>query len=386
MMTAEFAVPTGKPEPGVSTGRERIISFDAAVPEIAERWRRWIADESWPRPKWFEGGSSPSDSKEYNAFLIGVVRSRYLELENDFRTVIGNFYDKPGTDLISAGRIFELLQHAREMLEAIRPDIFIVSGMLDLVERYLVWLYPVYIAIERLPWIDQRIDNLENLNREVLRKQIHQLFEMEPLPLGRLRALYEEVLAAWNRQTCEKAINGGLQIARLKTLRNWGGILLLILVFVCMLMARPESLSQFPVANMQEFSPGIAASVVAFGLSVMGAAGGFLSGLLHIRRTRVNLAQYQESVLSLQLKALVGAMVAVILFIFLSWEILPGIVVKTAGSYIVVAFLSGFSERYFLKLLSIEPDTGVLRTHSRSSMGPNGHDRLSNREQVRGDT
>ncbi len=58
--------------------------------------------------------------------------------------------------------------------------------------------------------------------------------------------------------------------------------------------------------------------------------------------------------LKLQLRPLIGALVALILYTFLSWQVLPGITIVNAGSYFVLAFLSGFSERYFLRVLKTE--------------------------------
>ncbi|OJJ16815.1 hypothetical protein BKI52_33465 [marine bacterium AO1-C] len=49
------------------------------------------------------------------------------------------------------------------------------------------------------------------------------------------------------------------------------------------------------------------------------------------------------------------------LFIFLSWQVLPGITVQSFGSYLLIAFLSGFSERYFLNLLQIDPQKGETK-------------------------
>jgi hypothetical protein len=96
---------------------------------------------------------------------------------------------------------------------------------------------------------------------------------------------------------------------------------------------------------------------------LMGAIGGFLSGLLQARSTQVTLAEYLENMLKLQLRPLVGALVALILYVLLSWQVLPGISMESAGSYFIIAFLSGFSERYFLRLLDIETGSGESREH-----------------------
>ena len=50
------------------------------------------------------------------------------------------------------------------------------------------------------------------------------------------------------------------------------------------------------------------------------------------------------------------AITALILLVMLSWNILSGILNSNPGSYVLAAFISGFSERYFLNLLKIEPE------------------------------
>jgi len=50
---------------------------------------------------------------------------------------------------------------------------------------------------------------------------------------------------------------------------------------------------------------------------------------------------------------LVGAAVAVTVYYLLSWRAVP-IDVTSAGTFLLVAFMSGFSERFFLKLLGLD--------------------------------
>ena len=55
-------------------------------------------------------------------------------------------------------------------------------------------------------------------------------------------------------------------------------------------------------------------------------------------------------------------MVALVLYSLLSWQVLPGITIEGAGSYFLIAFLAGFSERYFLRILDINVENGNGRT------------------------
>jgi hypothetical protein len=94
----------------------------------------------------------------------------------------------------------------------------------------------------------------------------------------------------------------------------------------------------------------------ALGVLVAGMMGGFLSGLLYSRSSRVTLADYQETMLKLALRPMVGGIIALALVVMLSWNLIPAIDPKNAGVFLLAAFLSGFSERYFLKLLDIQED------------------------------
>jgi hypothetical protein len=94
------------------------------------------------------------------------------------------------------------------------------------------------------------------------------------------------------------------------------------------------------------------------GVAVVGALGGFLSGLIQVRSSQITLGEYQESMLKLWLRPLVGALVPLVVFILLSWQIVPGVKVDNPGSQILFAFLAGFSERYFLTLLRLDSTDG----------------------------
>ena len=71
------------------------------------------------------------------------------------------------------------------------------------------------------------------------------------------------------------------------------------------------------------------------------------------------LSDFQENLKSSQLKLNIGALAALILFVFMSWQIIPGIDVKNAGTFIFLAFVAGFSEKFFLNLLNIDENSDI---------------------------
>jgi hypothetical protein len=92
----------------------------------------------------------------------------------------------------------------------------------------------------------------------------------------------------------------------------------------------------------------------AAAIVLMGMAGGFVSGFLQARRTLIQPPEYEIDKLKFWLKPLAGGLLALILYALLSWQIVPAIDVKNNGSYFLMALLSGFSERYFLKVLELD--------------------------------
>jgi len=94
--------------------------------------------------------------------------------------------------------------------------------------------------------------------------------------------------------------------------------------------------------------------IIAISIILIGASGAFLSGLLQVRGSRTTLLQYEESMIKQKLRLLIGSIVSLVSFLLLSWNALLGVVSETTGSFILIAFISGFLERYFLKLLKIE--------------------------------
>ena len=70
--------------------------------------------ENWPTPKWYAEGKARR-IQTYEEYFTFQLRARYSELENDFRSVLGNFPNI--ADVVTATRISDILQAARSNLE-----------------------------------------------------------------------------------------------------------------------------------------------------------------------------------------------------------------------------------------------------------------------------
>ena len=101
-----------------------------------------LKPENWPTPKWYVEGKARR-IQTYEEYLTIQLRVRYSELENYFRSVLGNFPD--AADIVTATRVSDILQAARGSLESETPEFLTLSSALDLVERRMVWFCPDWV-------------------------------------------------------------------------------------------------------------------------------------------------------------------------------------------------------------------------------------------------
>jgi hypothetical protein len=314
-----------------------------------------LKPENWPTPKWYNHKREPRKMQTFDEYFTFQLQSRYLVLENDLRTVLGNFW--ASADLITAQRINDLLKSTRESLEKTDPNLLVVSSALDLAEGYMVWLYPLDIAKARIDGVLLKLNALSFAGKQSLIEQLTNLSQAKDESLGQIRSVLDATITLINAQVIETQISRRLQITRLKSLRLWGLVILVMFLIGSPFVTNLSSTSDWPSQSIFGSSSIVFnAWMNAFAMLLVGAVGGFLSGLLQARSTQVTLTEYLEDMLKLQLKPLVGGIVALILYVVLSWQVLPGIKIENAGSYFIIAFISGFSERYFLRLLDIRTE------------------------------
>ena len=373
-------------------------------------------DVTWPKPKWLE-----KEKKSFLASLIenllikfkikqaGVghnykdyfashLRARYSQLVVDFRTIYPTYFDdkaKMRNVFPTSQILVQLLKSARESLEREnlrRHDLLVISNLLDLAEQCMVWIYPENISRVKSSSLCTRLKEIDPANRDDLIKKFG---DIEKISEKELYPLIEESTRACNKKDLEEKINTGLQIERLKALRSWGFVLLLVF---CISFPQVTVIGKWPnynnttatdkdiinnsIIKIIEKLPNISTSngflgvvlhpwiavivswTVALSIAVIGAIGGFLSGLLQIRSSKTSLALYEESVLLFHLRLIIGAFAALVSIMLLSWGVLSGIVGDKTSSYVLVAFFSGFSERYFLNLLNIKSDEEQITNSS----------------------
>jgi len=309
--------------------------------ERSTRAAQLLEPDNWPTPKWYMDGEARK-IQTYEEYFTFQLRARYSELENDFRSVLGNFPNF--ADLVTATRISDILHSARGNLERETAELLTLSSSLDLVERYMVWLCPPWVTKAKIEGIIPRLDVVPIEQRESLVKKLAYLAKAEREDYqGQLRSVLDDIIGSINSHTIQNRISMGLQVNRLRNLRFWGVIILFIFFVMSPLATNLANVLDWPSKSVADliklpiwlntFFPWLN----ALAMMTLGAVGGFLSGLLQAQSTSITFTKYLENMLKLQLRPLVGALVALIVYTLLSWQVLPGIKIENVGSYFLIA-------------------------------------------------
>ncbi len=326
--------------------------LSSAVASANSEMDKWHDEKAWKQPKWLkQTASEKSKNLGYQGYYLNSLRARYLRLEGDFRTAYSNFYNTPYMDLVTARRIISFLQTSREALEDDDCDVNDVITMLDMTDQYMVWIYPPHYAKAQAFGLAADLKGQNNPWGEFLEREASR----EGQTLGGMRAALDKTKEALNEAKQMSIISTGLQIERLNTASKWSWyVLIASLVFLPLVVKTDSTVWNDTLLN--KFLPELRPWFAIICAAVFGAGGAFLSSLMAVQRTRTALTDYQENMKNNQLKLNIGALAAIIVFVFLSWDIIPGVKMQNAGSLVFLAFIAGFSERFFLNLLNINND------------------------------
>jgi len=263
-----------------------------------------------------------------------------------------------------------------------KRQMLIASSLLQEVEECLVWITPHALAFAQMDTLSLRIAELDSPNKDTYQKILKYCrdflgdFEDKYEGITReetenYRARIEEIIRFICTESLKARINVGLQIERLRTLKFWGIVLLLVLISIFPFFSNSSletdtvhgwfQVFKFPAELFAE-NKLLVAYIAAISFSVVGGIGGFLSGLLQMRGSKTNLGDYEMSILLFQLRPIFGAFAALILAALLSWGVLSDVLKNDSlGSFILAAFVSGFSERYFINILKLDQNEGLKK-------------------------
>ncbi|WP_222268694.1 hypothetical protein [Modestobacter marinus] len=308
--------------------------------------------------------------RQYSISTLSLLTRRYVKVRGDLLVSIGDGTELTSVERRYAQRCSEYLHQAKSHLQSRRANFFVCSNLLFLADVTLVWLYPYGNLGLRCDAVTARLRSAGPEAQwltdalEAARKKDDDRF---------LRSALEDALNHLQEFEQDDAIADDLQVTRLRMLLLYmtGALVMLFLVApYAVIDLRASQLRGWPVATFE--NPLVTQWVSAAAVCAVGAVGGILSGLLATRDATTTLLDYRASILRLALKPLVGAVAALTLYFFLTWQVLTGVEVTSGGTFLLVGFLAGFSERYFLRILKAEETAPETRDGRRASAGAAG--------------
>jgi hypothetical protein len=293
----------------------------------------------------------------YISSQISLQVARYIRVRGDLLSLVANerLNDEKAGIYGDAKRCGDYLTIARNQLESRRPNLAVCTNVLTLAERQLVMLYPLKTLAVRFDMV-RRLLEIRAARSEWVQKQLIDLrtYNSDEQDAARLR-LQQAVITAFQIDEQDQ-LEDDLQVSRLRRLwiymfASWV-LLMGVMPFVTTQVETSQNTDNWPVFDLS--TTWLTQIVAALGISVVGAVGGVISGMFGVRDARATLGDFRTSLLRLSLKPIAGAIAALVVYLFLSWQVISGIQVDSGGVYILAAFLAGFSERYFLRILHSE--------------------------------
>jgi hypothetical protein len=210
-------------------------------------------------------------------------------------------------------------------------------------------LYPPHVANAQMAALTAQLKTEGNPWGDYLAAETTR----EGATLGGYRAALDRVKQAVNDNNQITQVNNGLQIERLEMLTKWGLVVTIVMLIGIPLVTKSKegifdgsAIGDYVVKASRQW-------LVIPVIALIGAVGAFLSGLLQMRRSKITIGEFKENVMQFRLRLIVGAIFAMMVSMLLTWDIISGVEIKNAGAYVLIAFLCGFSERYFLNLLKV---------------------------------
>jgi hypothetical protein len=288
------------------------------------------------------------------------LQARLYHVRQDYTRVRGDLQSlEPDPDMKAYWqRASDQLQDARLILDSLRPDARAAAGAISQADQALVWITGEDALQVRAGQL------MDQLRTQGLTTSVDRLTQARVAPDAtgqeavdshwrRLAGAVDDAIGELADAQQDVWINTDLQVARLRLLTIYVGGALLLTLAATTIAANPAPVHGWPVHQLTALPSAISSLLASAAVAVLGAAGGLFSGLLATQGAATTLLGYRTSVLRLILKPLVGALVACVLYIGLSWQVIPGVTVSNGGTFLVLGFVTGFSERYILRLLNV---------------------------------
>jgi hypothetical protein len=283
----------------------------------------------------------------YESSRASLLVARYVRLRGDLLSLA-----TPGDQESGALRCTDYLSLAQRELESRRTNLAVCANALSLAEGQLVLLFPRETLGVRFGNI-RRLLLARAVRAPHIADELEALGEYEPDDCDAVRIRLQQAVHAAYQIDEQELLEDDLQVSRLRRLTAYMFLAWVVLMgtmpFVATRLEPGRDAVNWPVFDLS--TTWLTQIVAALGISVVGAVGGVISGMFGVRDAPATLGDFRTSLLRLSLKPIVGAIAALVVYLFLSWQVVSGVAVETGGVYVLAAFLAGFSERYFLRIL-----------------------------------
>jgi hypothetical protein len=362
----------------VASGARRRMKFGISRDRGEESSESRSATERYQEPK-------PVNSQRvygggvYKASQVNVLLARYVRIRGDLVMAWTDVQEHGGQPTKVAEAIVvgaSLMEQARGELEKRRVNVTVVTHVLSLAERALVSAYSNKVMRYRLHSLHDELRGIEDdpdarAHLRTLGWAVNRLKDEDDVR-DDVEIALKDALTYLAKREEKRLIEDDLQVSRLSqaiAYVSFGWILLVSIVpFVSKVQQDGSGQVIWPVYSFN-WTSWFDLLFGAIGLSVVGAVGGIVSGMFSVRDSTTTLVEYRTSVKRMALKPLVGAVAALTLYFFLSANLISGVAITNAGTYIVAAFLAGFSERYFLRVLDRTIDSHAPGDTASGSVG-----------------
>jgi hypothetical protein len=298
----------------------------------------------------------------YKASQVSVLLARYVRIRGDLLVTWHDVREHgTGQQKSAAAACADVLNQARDEFEKRRINMTAVAHRLSLADRALLSALNLDVMRYRLHTILDLLRQMKPVPELQVRNVRWALQVMDNSTRPAVEAAAKDALTFIGEQDERYLIEDDLQVSRLNKAIVYvvvGWIMLMgIAPFVSQVQQDGNGQVIWPVYSF-EWTDWFDLLIGALGLSIVGAVGGIISGMFSVRDATTTLREYRASVKRLTLKPFFGAVAALVVYFFLSAEVINGVSVTSAGPYVVAAFLAGFSERYFLRVIEAGVDKG----------------------------
>lgn len=297
----------------------------------------------------------------YMAGQVSTLMARYVRIRGDLLLEYSSLQADDASGRQAAFVCRDFLASARQELESRLPSLAVVANLLGLAERMLVTTYRPEILRLRVHSFIKELQSLQptpTAEIAALRYAARDLDQADVNHRHAVETALKDAITYINRCAERDLIEDDLQVSRLSRLR-WYLVFAWILLLVAIpIVSSVQTLDEAVIWPVFAIGRGQEVDLLlgALGLSIVGAVGGVVSGMLNVRDSRATMLDYRTSMKRLALKPMVGAVAALVIYLFLSAHMISGIEITSAGTYVVLGFMAGFSERYFLTVLNAQAD------------------------------